>query len=511
MPKIELIKDSIAIIKGKYKYRQDQFFALSSQATGFLLSANKEEGFLLINGNPKSIQIGEEVKEIENNNVITYNSHFGKIISPIGGIIFPQQPILENHKIGESAIFKNAPSIMERKKVSSPLETGILVIDLLIPIGKGQRELIIGDRKTGKSTIAINTIINQAKSNLKVVYVSIAQKHADLINLYQTLKEHDALKNIIIISAETNNSAEQYLSPYVGMAHAENLAYTGEDVLLIIDDLSKHANIYREISLLSNLPVGREAYPGDMFYTHSRLLERAGNFNETLNNGSITCLPIVETIEGDVANLISSNIISITDGQIFTNYEFLQKGFYPAIDISTSVSRTGSAVQAPAIRKVSKDLMRIYSLYVESKKYMEMSFDLPKELKEVLQQGQILERMFIQKGHLGYSRSTTVLLTYLLNWRWLELMEKHDTFIHFIQNFFEKDFICQRFVRKINKGVAIDENIFKSIIGAAIISYIEFHELTVKIDYPFPALKLSTKETQQYLRQSSLKEDQIGG
>lgn len=293
---------------------------------------------------------------------------------------------------------KAAPGIIERETVNKPLETGILAIDSIFPIGKGQRELIIGDRQTGKSSIAIDTIINQKDKNVICIYVAIGQKTSFVTSLVNTLTKHGAMDYTAIITANSGETATlQYIAPYCGCTLGEYFMEQGKDVLIIYDDLSKHAVAYREISLLLGRPPGREAYPGDVFYLHSRLLERSAHLSNELGGGSMTALPIVETQAGDVAAYIPTNIISITDGQIFLESNLFYSGQRPAINIGLSVSRVGANAQTAAMRKAVKTLRLDLAQFHEKEIFMQFSSELDEETRKNLMYGQGLMRMLRQK------------------------------------------------------------------------------------------------------------------
>ncbi len=413
MAKIIQIRDSIVTVQGKDKFKLFQFFQISKETTGFVLSARGDEAKILVNGTTVNLKMNSEVHAIADKDIEIKSNYFGKIIDPSGEIVHSFDSKKEESKIlGKSTLFHSAPSIIDRKGIDSPLDTGMLSIDTMIPIGRGQRELIIGDRVTGKSTIALNAIINSAKT-IKTIYVSIGQKKTNVIQAYETLRAYGAEENTIIIYANPDSASEQFLAPMVGVAMAEGLAFQGEDVLVVLDDLTKHANVYREISLSIDRNPGREAYPNDIFYIHSKLLERGGKFNEYFNNGSITMLPIVETVESDIASLIPSNIISITDGQIFTDTEKFNRGEFPAVNIQLSVSRTGSIAQSQILRLASKGLRSDHARYDEIRKYSEMSIDISDELSVQIKQSKGLDQIMQQYGNIGYSREVMVMLIFL--------------------------------------------------------------------------------------------------
>lgn len=303
-PKIVSIFGYIVEVSGEFSYEQGQQFVCerNKDIKLILISATKDSAFLLANNENKELKINDTIEVSEKQNIFTSKEHFGKVIDIFGNVVLPQKTIVKKQSDDpESATFKLAHQLMNVKTLNEQLYTGFTSIDLLIPIGKGQRELIIGDRQTGKTHIAINVILNQAKTNTKCVYVAIGRKRESISRLYNILKENDALKNTIIVDAPATSAYEQYLAPYVGMAHAENISEK-DDVVIIFDDLTKHANIIREIALLTDKPVGKEAMPGDIFFAHSQLLERAGSF---VGRKTITALPILQTIDGDITSLIS--------------------------------------------------------------------------------------------------------------------------------------------------------------------------------------------------------------
>ena len=314
-----------------------------------------------------------------------------------------------------------ATGVMDRSSVNTPLQTGIKVLDALVPIGRGQRELIIGDRQTGKTSIAVDTIINQKGKNVICIYVAIGQKESTVSNVYETLKEHDAMKYSIIVSASASNPAPMlYLAPYAGVSMAEYFMFQGKDVLIIYDDLSKHAVAYREMSLLLHRPPGREAYPGDVFYLHSRLLERAAKLNKSLGGGSITALPIIETQAGDISAYIPTNVISITDGQIFLQSDYFYKGIRPAINAGLSVSRVGGAAQTKAIKKVSGTLRLDLASYRELESFTQFGSDLDASTKARLERGKRTIEVLKQDLHKTIALEEEVMILYCLTHGFLD-------------------------------------------------------------------------------------------
>lgn len=334
--------------------------------------------------------------------------YIGRVSNALGEPIDTKGKIKSEHY---RPIENPAPKIIDRETVNKPLQTGIIAIDAIFPIGKGQRELIIGDRQTGKSSIAIDTVINQMGKDIICIYVCIGQKTSFVSNLANTLKKHGAMEYTTIISASAGETATmQYIAPYAACALGEYFMERGKDVLIVYDDLSKHAVAYREISLLLGRPPGREAYPGDVFYLHSRLLERSANLSGDKGGGSMTALPIVETLSGDVSAYIPTNIISITDGQIFLESNLFHSGQRPAINIGLSVSRVGGNAQTKAMKKSAKTLRLDLAQYREMEIFMQFSSELDDETKKTLHYGQGLMHMLRQKQSSPLSLHTQVIM-----------------------------------------------------------------------------------------------------
>ena len=330
------------------------------------------------------------------------------------------EPIDGKGPIGASEtrpVERIAPNVVTRASVDTPVQTGILAIDSQIPIGRGQRELIIGDRQTGKSSIAIDTIINQQGQDLICIYVAIGQKQAKVTNVVATLEEHGAMDHTIVVNAASAESAaQQYLAPYSGVAMAEYFMERGQDALIIYDDLSKHAWAYRQISLLLRRPPGREAYPGDVFYLHSRLLERAAKLSDENGGGSITALPIIETQAGDVSAYIPTNVISITDGQIFLEADLFNAGQRPAVNAGISVSRVGGSAQKRAMRSVAGQLRIDMAQFRELQAFAQFgTSDLDAATRRQLERGQRLSALLVQPEQQPLAMSTQVALLYAAN------------------------------------------------------------------------------------------------
>ena len=318
----------------------------------------------------------------------------GRIIDALGAPLDGQGDI---ESVGFRPIEFPAPSIVDRKSVTVPMETGILSIDSMFPIGRGQRELIIGDRQTGKTSIAMDTILNQKGKDVVCIYVAIGQKASTIAKLVNTLKKNDAMSYTIIVSATASDPAPlQYIAPYSGTALAEYFMYQGKDVLIVYDDLSKHAVAYRAISLLLERSPGREAYPGDVFYLHSRLLERAARMSDEYGGGSLTALPIIETQAGDVSAYIPTNVISITDGQIYLETEMFNSGFRPAVNAGLSVSRVGGSAQIKAMKKIAAPIRTELAQYRELASFAQFGSELDADTKETLAQGERIREMLKQ-------------------------------------------------------------------------------------------------------------------
>ena len=396
-----------------------------------------------------ALVLNDQKNEIKEGMYVSKTNNLLKI--PVGeGLLgrvvnFLGEPIDELGEIKPDDYFlieKIAPGVIARESVNEPIETGILIVDSLIPIGKGQRELIIGDRQTGKSTIAIDTVLNQKGKDVICVYVCIGQRESFVSNLYEKLKNYQADKYTVILSSPASAPAvQQYLAPYSGTSIAEYFLSKGKNVLIVYDDLSKHAVAYREISLLLKRPPGREAYPGDVFYLHSRLLERAVKLNKENGGGSITALPIAETQAGDVSAYIPTNLISITDGQIFLEADLYNKGIIPAVNVGISVSRVGGSAQTKIMKKVSGRLKLDLASYFELEAFSQFSSDLDETTKKTLERGKRTVSSLIQKQNAPYSLLQEVLILYLVTNGYLDkvVIEKVNTRINEFLIYVEKN------------------------------------------------------------------------
>ncbi|WP_339022839.1 F0F1 ATP synthase subunit alpha [Spiroplasma endosymbiont of Crioceris asparagi] len=395
---IASIGDGVAVVYGLDDVMNGELLLVNDSTYG--MAMNLEEGSVgvVILGNQSSISQGDKVKRTKS--VVTTpvgDGLLGRVVNGIGRPIDGLGEIVSSKK---SPVEKIATGVMSRKSVDQPMETGILAIDSLIPIGKGQRELIIGDRQTGKTAIAIDTIINQKGKNVKCIYVAIGQKESTVTQVVEKLRSAGALEYTTIVSSSSSESAPiQYITPYTGVTIAEEWMFNGEDVLIIYDDLSKHASAYRTLSLLLRRPPGREAYPGDVFYLHSRLLERAARVTEEFGGGSITALPIIETLAGDISAYIPTNVISITDGQIFLSESLFNSGIRPAVDTGLSVSRVGSSAQIKAVKQVASTLKLELAQYYELKAFSKFGSDLDETTKQTLSHGEKIVQLLKQEQY----------------------------------------------------------------------------------------------------------------
>ena len=403
--------DGIVHIDGMNRAVYGEIVTFENGAKGMVESVEPEQlGVMLFDG-AETVGVGTMVTRSGKRAGIPVGDAFlGRVISPLGEPIDGKGPIEAE---GYNPIEKQAPSILERQSVDTPLHTGILAIDSMFPIGRGQRELIIGDRQTGKTAIAIDTIINQKKTDVICIYVAIGQKASTVANVVEQLTAAGAMDYTIVVSATASELAPlQYIAPYSGCTMGEYFMEKGKDALIIYDDLSKHAVAYRALSLLLKRPPGREAYPGDVFYLHSRLLERAANLNEDYGGGSLTALPIIETQAGDVSAYIPTNVISITDGQIFLETELFHSGVRPAVNPGISVSRVGGNAQIKAMKKVSGTLKLEYSQFRELQSFSQFGSDLDKDTKERLAKGERIVEILKQGQNSPVAVENQVIIIY---------------------------------------------------------------------------------------------------
>lgn len=407
--KVLTVEDGIATVSGMPDAFYGEILLFEGGIRGMVQNLDRDEIGCILFDDDAAIQQGSKVSRTDRVAGIPAGDNFlGRVVDALGSPIDGLGPIEAD---GYRPIEAPAPDIISRQPVNQPMETGLLTIDSMFPIGRGQRELIIGDRQTGKTAIALDTILNQKGKNVICVYVAIGQKTSSVSQLVETLRKHDALDYTIVVSATASDSAPlQYIAPYAGCALGEYFMQKGRDVLIVYDDLSKHAVAYRALSLLLGRSPGREAYPGDVFYLHSRLLERAAHLSDERGGGSMTALPIVETQAGDVSAYIPTNIISITDGQIFLESELFFAGQRPAVNIGLSVSRVGGDAQTQAMKKAVGAIRLELAQYRELEVFTQFSSDLDEGTQRELQNGQALMRLLRQRQYHPYRQHEQVIL-----------------------------------------------------------------------------------------------------
>jgi len=403
------VKDGVVVIEGLDKAAYGELVEFESEVKGYIIDLTEEGVGVIVLGDYLPIQVGEKAKALGRSLSLPMTEELlGRVIDPLGS------PIDDGSKIKSEIFFpveKIAPGVVAREAVLQPVQTGIKAIDSLIPIGRGQRELIIGDRGTGKTTIAIDTILNQKNENMICIYCAIGQKNSKVAATVELLKKYQAMDYTVVVSASASDSAAlQYVAPYCACAIAEYFMSLGRDVLIVYDDLTKHAWAYRQISLILRRPAGREAYPGDVFYLHSRLLERACRLNEKNGGGSITALPIIETLEGDVSSYIPTNVISITDGQIVLDTDLFNSGIRPAINVGLSVSRVGGNAQTKIMKQVAGQLKLDLAQYRDMAAFSQFESELDEETKKLLNRGAKITQILKQKKNRPYGLAEEVLV-----------------------------------------------------------------------------------------------------
>ncbi len=401
------IGDGIAIIRGLDKAVYGEIVVFESGVKGMVQDIRRDSLGVILFGDDTDVREGSRVRRTgKTAGIPVGDGYLGRVVNALGEAIDDGGPI---QSVDYRAVESPAPGIVERQAVNTPMYTGILSIDSMFPIGRGQRELIIGDRQTGKTSIAIDAILNQ--EDMICIYVAIGQKASSVSRLVEMLRKKGAMKHTVVVSASASETAPiQYIAPYAGTALAEYFMYQGKDVLIVYDDLSKHAVAYRALSLLLERSPGREAYPGDVFYLHSRLLERSARLNDELGGGSITALPIVETQEGDVSAYIPTNIISITDGQIFLESSLFFAGQRPAVNVGLSVSRVGGAAQTKAMKAAAGSLRLDLAQYREMEVFTQFSSDLDESTKKQLKYGQGLMQILRQPTGKPYPLHSMVII-----------------------------------------------------------------------------------------------------
>lgn len=433
------IKDGIAKIKGLEKCQSQEMLTFTDGVQGLALNLEEETIGAILLGDFSKIKQGDTVKRTGKVMSIPVGEEMlGRVINPLGQAIDGEGSL---KGVEERPIEKVAPGVMTRTPINKPLQTGIKSIDALIPIGRGQRELIIGDRQIGKTTLAIDTILNQQGENMICIYVAIGQKESKVARIVSKLKEAGAMEYTTVVSASASQAAPLlFMAPYSGVTLAEYFADQGKDVLVIYDDLTKQAIAYREMSLLLRRPPGREAYPGDVFYLHSRLLERAGNFNESHGGGSITALPIIETQAGDISAYVPTNVISITDGQIFLESNLFYKGQRPAVNVGLSVSRVGSSAQIKPMKKVAGKLKLGHAQFRELEAFAQFSSDLDEVTKQKIERGRRLNEVLKQKQYSPVKVENQILVIYAVSngyfddYKVSEVSQKEAELVEFATN-----------------------------------------------------------------------------
>lgn len=412
------VADGIARVHGLEKAMQGELLEFPGEVYGMVMNLEEDNVGAVLLGANRNINEGDTVKTtgrvVE---VPVGDGLLGRVVNALGQPIDGKGPIKHTKT---RPIERVASGVISRKSVDTPLQTGIKAIDAMVPIGRGQRELIIGDRQTGKTAIAIDTIINQKGQGVNCIYVAIGQKASTVANIVKSLSEYGAMDYTTVVASTASELAPlQYIAPYAGCAIGEEWMESGKDVLVIYDDLSKHATAYRTLSLLLRRPPGREAYPGDVFYLHSRLLERAAKLNDELGGGSLTALPIIETQAGDVSAYIPTNVISITDGQIYLETEMFNAGFRPAINAGLSVSRVGGAAQIGAMKKIASPIRTELAQYRELAAFSQFGSELDADTKERLAQGERIKEMLKQPQYKPMPVEQQVVIIYAATKRYL--------------------------------------------------------------------------------------------
>ena len=412
------VADGIARIHGLENAMQGELLEFPGEVYGMVMNLEEDNVGVVLLGDSRAVNEGDVVKttgrvvEVPVGDALT-----GRVVNALG------QPIDEKGPIDTDKyrpVERVAYGVIDRQAVGTPVQTGIKAIDSMVPIGRGQRELIIGDRQTGKTAIAVDTIINQKGQNMHCIYVAIGQKASTVAGIVKTLKEHDAMEYTTVVASTASELAPlQYIAPYAGCAIGEEWMERGEDVLIIYDDLSKHATAYRTLSLLLRRPPGREAYPGDVFYLHSRLLERASRLSKELGGGSLTAIPIIETQAGDVSAYIPTNVISITDGQIYLETEMFHAGFRPAINAGLSVSRVGGAAQIKAMKKIAGPIRTELAQYRELASFAQFGSELDDDTRERLAQGERIKEVLKQPQYQPLAVEKQIVIIYAVTRKYL--------------------------------------------------------------------------------------------
>ena len=445
------VKKSIVKVEGLSNCMNGQLVDFADRTKGMVMGFNEKEVLVLLLGTGRKVKAGDKVYSKHESFKIPAGEGFvGRVVNALAEPVDGKGPIMSNGPQNlQYPVFADAPAVLDRIPIDEALETGIRVVDSCVPIGKGQRELIIGDRMTGKTTLCVDTILNQKEKNVVCIYCGIGRDYSSLKKVISLFKEKQALDyTIIVLAPAADFTGQQYLVPYTAAALGEYFMYSGRDVLIVFDDLTKHAWAYRELSLLLERPPGREAYPGDIFYLHSQLMERAGKLKKELGGGSMTFFPVADTLQGDVAGFIPTNLISMTDGQIYLNTALFSEGFKPAIDLSLSVSRIGNKVQSPAMRELTQTLKLEYVRYIELLKTTKLKPGISDETAARLKHGEKVQQVFIQEKNCFSPPEEQMLLFYALQQGVLDVLSPYEH-EDFKRNIF--DFTGQRFPMVIEK------------------------------------------------------------
>ena len=459
------VADGIARIHGLEKAMQGELLEFPGEVYGMVLNLEEDNVGAVLLGDSRNINERDTVKTtgrvVE---VPVGDAMLGRVVNALGQPIDGKGPV-NTEKFRQ--IERVASGVITRKSVDTPLQTGIKAIDAMVPIGRGQRELIIGDRQTGKTAIAIDTIINQKGQNVKCIYVAIGQKASTVASIVKTLEEYGAMSYTTVVASTASELAPlQYIAPYAGCAIGEEWMEQGQDVLVVYDDLSKHAAAYRTLSLLLKRPPGREAYPGDVFYLHSRLLERAARMSDEYGGGSLTALPIIETQAGDVSAYIPTNVISITDGQIYLETEMFNAGFRPAINAGLSVSRVGGAAQIKAIKKIAAPIRVELAQYRELASFAQFGSELDADTKEKLAQGERIKEMLKQPQYQPMPVEYQVMIIYAVTKKYV-IDVAVDRILDFQKGLFELiDTKYPQIPETIRTTKVLDEETEKALISA---------------------------------------------
>jgi len=439
--RIREIKGSIVKIEGLANCMVGQIVNLNDNTKGFVIGFNERDVLVLLLEAAGEMKAGDNVSSKTQSFRIPVGDNFlGRIVTPMCEPLDGKGEIKEN---AFSPVFRDAPGVLDRVPVKEMLTTGIRIVDAILPVGKGQRQLVIGDRMTGKTSIAVDTILNQKGKHIICIYCCVGRDYASFEKAVTIFKENGALDYTIILSGLASSSiGEQYLAPYVAATLGEYFMYSGRDVFIVFDDLTKHAWAYRELSLLLERPPGREAYPGDIFYLHAQLMEKAAKLSPKMGNGSMTFFPIADTLEGDIAGFIPTNLISMTDGQIYLNAALFGEGFKPAVDLGLSVSRIGNRVQSGILREFTQDLSLKYIQYRELLKATKLRAGISENLNKRLAHGEKIERIFIQENNRPSPIAEQLILYYALNKGALDIIsnEKCEDFKANILSFARKNF-----------------------------------------------------------------------